>query len=57
MDDDPALVTSGLSQGLEEDGYVFEISIFRSKMKSGGRSRSSIGTARRTSHVWDDPFS
>ena len=55
MTDDPVLITSGLSQSLDEDGYVFEINIFRLEEETGWTLE--VIDRDNTSHVWDDPFS
>ena len=54
MTDDPVLVTSSLSQGLEEDGHVFEINIFRLEEQRDWTLE--VVDRDGTSHVWDDPF-
>lgn len=54
MDDDPVLVTSGLSQELEESGYVFEIQIYR--LEEETRWTLEVVDEDGTSHVWDHLF-
>lgn len=54
MDDDPVLITSGLSQKLEEDAYDFEINIFR--LEDEERWTLEVVDQDGTSHVWDETF-
>ena len=54
MGDDPVLVTSGLSQELEEGGYFFEIQIYRSEAET--RWTLEVVDEDGTSHVWDHRF-
>jgi hypothetical protein len=53
-DDDAVLVTSGLSQDIEEGGHVFEINIFR--LEEEVVWTLEVVDENGTSHVWDDQF-
>ena len=54
MDDDAVLVTSGLSQELQEGGYIFEINIYR--LQEEAVWTLEVVDEDGTSHVWDDRF-
>lgn len=53
-DDDPNLVTSGKSQRLSVDGYLFSIQIFRLETEKAWTLE--VVDFEGTSHVWDDQF-
>lgn len=52
--DDAVLVTSGLSQEIEEGGQVFEINIFRLEEEVAWTLE--VVDENGTSHVWEDQF-
>lgn len=55
MEDDVVLVTSDLSQNLEEDGYFFEVHIYR--LEADEEWTLEVVDQDGTSHVWDGRFS
>lgn len=54
MDDDVVLMTSGLSQDMDEDGYLFEIKIYR--LEGDATWTLEVVDEDGTSHIWDDQF-
>ena len=52
---EPVLVESGLSQEIEDEGYIFEIKIYR--LEDQTTWTLEVVDEDATSHVWDDPFS
>lgn len=54
MNEEPVLITSGLSQTLEVEGVLFEINIFR--LEEELRWTLEVVDEESSSHVWEETF-